>query len=156
MESEKEQLQLSLESLKTHYKEEQTTMEKSHRYVTILDMISVTEHCMCMYIFDQYQSTVFGRGISTKRRKVSVQNIVVRIMCVADIRWKEELRIETSHHKERLEQLERDQTHSLLALRKKMESLEITKTNEIAQMQKTHRYHSIDNRFKISLVLDPL
>ena len=104
----------------------------------------MAEHCVC--IFDQYQSTVFGRGISTKRRKVSVQNIVVRIMCVADIRWKEELRIETSHHKERLEQLERDQTHSLLALRKKMESLEITKTNEIAQMQKTHRYHSIDNK----------
>ena len=51
--------------------------------------------------------------------------------------------METSHQRERLEQLEREKTDSLLALRKKMEAQEVAKTNEIAQLQETHRYWSV-------------
>ena len=45
-----------------------------------------------------------------------------------------------SHHKERIEQLERDKTDSVLALKKKMDTLEVEKTNEISQLQEMHRY----------------
>ena len=63
------------------------------------------------------------------------------VFLVAWHRWKEELDAETSHHKERLEQLERDKTDSVLALRKKIATLETEKTNEISQLQEIHRYH---------------
>ena len=55
-------------------------------------------------------------------------------------RWKEELEGEASHWKERLETSEREKIDAILALKKKMESLEIAKANEIAKLQETHRY----------------
>ena len=59
---------------------------------------------------------------------------------MVDIRWREELETEAAHHRERLEQAEGEKNDSLLALRKKMEALELSKTNEIAQLQQVHRY----------------
>ena len=59
---------------------------------------------------------------------------------MVDIRWREELETEAAHHRERLEQADREKNDSLLALRKKMEALELSKTNEIAQLQQIHRY----------------
>ena len=57
-------------------------------------------------------------------------------------RWREELETETAHHRERLEQADRDKTDSMLALRKKMEALGLSKTNEIAQLQEIHRHYT--------------
>lgn len=46
---------------------------------------------------------------------------------------------ETTRHQERLEQLEREKTDSILALRKKIDGLEVAKTNEISRLQEIHR-----------------
>lgn len=62
-------------------------------------------------------------------------NITVAVFC----RWQEELESEASRQKEKLEQMERDRTDTVLALRKKIESLEIAKTSEISQLQEIHR-----------------
>jgi hypothetical protein len=59
-----------------------------------------------------------------------------------EAKWREELETETAHHRERLEQADRDKTDSMLALRKKMEALGLSKTNEIAQLQEIHRHYT--------------
>ena len=55
-------------------------------------------------------------------------------------RWREELEAEASRQREKLEQMERDKTDSVLALRKKIDSLDVTKANEISRLQEIHRY----------------
>lgn len=48
--------------------------------------------------------------------------------------------METARQRQKLEETEREKIDSLLALKKKMESLELSKNNEISQLQDIHRH----------------
>jgi hypothetical protein len=54
-------------------------------------------------------------------------------------RWKEELEVDGSRWQEKLEQVEREKTDAVLALRRKIDSMEVSKTNEISRLQGVHR-----------------
>ena len=55
-------------------------------------------------------------------------------------RWKEELEGEGLRWQEKLQQAEREKTDAVLASRRKMDALEVTKTNDISRLQGVHRY----------------
>ena len=42
-------------------------------------------------------------------------------------------------HQEKLQQMEREKMDAVLALKKKMDALEVSKTNEIGRLQDIHR-----------------
>ena len=52
--------------------------------------------------------------------------------------------MEEQRQRERLNQQEKEKTDSLLTLRKKIESLEADKANEIAHLQQIHRYYTMN------------
>ena len=45
--------------------------------------------------------------------------------------------------REKLEQAEREKTDALLALRRKLDALEVSRTNEISRLQGVHRYRGL-------------
>ena len=55
-------------------------------------------------------------------------------------RWREEAESEASRYQEKLQQLEREKMDAVLALKKKIDALEVSKTNEINRLQDVHRY----------------
>ena len=54
-------------------------------------------------------------------------------------RWKEELETEGARWRERLEEAEREKTDTVQALRRKLDSQEMSRTNEISRLQSVHR-----------------
>ena len=54
-------------------------------------------------------------------------------------RWREEAESEALRHQERLQQVEREKMDAVLALKKKIDTLEVSKTNEISRLQDIHR-----------------
>ena len=54
-------------------------------------------------------------------------------------RWREEAESEASRHQEKLQQVEREKMDAVLALKKKIDALEVSKTNEISRSQDVHR-----------------
>ena len=54
-------------------------------------------------------------------------------------RWREEAESEALRHQEKLQQMEREKMDAVLALKKKMDALEVSKTNEIGRLQDIHR-----------------
>lgn len=48
--------------------------------------------------------------------------------------------MEATRHAERVQQLEQEKLDSTIAQRKKLEALEISKTNEMEKLQAVHRY----------------
>ena len=54
-------------------------------------------------------------------------------------RWREEAESEASRHQEKLQQMEREKMDAVLALKKKIDGLEVSKTNEISRLQDIHR-----------------
>lgn len=58
---------------------------------------------------------------------------------MVDSRWKDELEAEGTRWQEKLQQVDREKTDAVLALRRKMGSIEVSKTNEISRLQGIHR-----------------
>ena len=54
-------------------------------------------------------------------------------------RWREETESEALRHQEKLQQVEREKMDAVLALKKKIDALEVNKTNEISRLQDIHR-----------------
>ena len=54
-------------------------------------------------------------------------------------RWREEAESEAFRHQEKLQQSEREKMDAVLALKKKIDMLEVSKTNEISRLQDIHR-----------------
>ena len=54
-------------------------------------------------------------------------------------RWREEAESEALRHQEKLQQMEREKMDAVLALKKKIDALEVSKTNEIGRLQDIHR-----------------
>ncbi len=53
-------------------------------------------------------------------------------------RWKEEVTADTLRFQEKLTLLEQEKTDSVLVVKKKMNALEITKTNELSRLKDVH------------------
>ena len=53
-------------------------------------------------------------------------------------RWREEAESEALRHQEKLQQVEREKMDAVLALKKKIDALEVNKTNEISRLQDIH------------------
>lgn len=56
------------------------------------------------------------------------------------LRWKEELELESGRWQEKLHQLEGEKTDAVLAIKRKFDSLEVSKANEISRLQSLHRW----------------
>ena len=54
-------------------------------------------------------------------------------------RWREETESEASRFQERLQQVERERVDAVTSLRKKVESVDVVKANEISRLQEIHR-----------------
>ena len=54
-------------------------------------------------------------------------------------RWREEAESEAARHQDKLQQVEREKMDAVLALKKKIDALEVSKTNEISRLQDIHR-----------------
>lgn len=53
-------------------------------------------------------------------------------------RWREEAEMESIRYQERLQLLEKEKSDATLALKKKLDALEVSKTNEIGRLQDIH------------------
>lgn len=53
-------------------------------------------------------------------------------------RWREEAEMESIRYQERVQQLEKEKSDVSLALKKKLDALEVSKTNEISRLQDIH------------------
>ena len=51
--------------------------------------------------------------------------------------------MEATRHSEQVRQLEQEKLDSVAAERKKLETLEMSKNNEIGKLQAIHRYHGL-------------
>ena len=54
-------------------------------------------------------------------------------------RWREETESEVSRFQERLQQAERERVDTVTTLRRKVDSVEVVKANEISRLQEIHR-----------------
>ena len=54
-------------------------------------------------------------------------------------RWREETESEASRFQEHLQQAERERVDAVTALRRKVDSVEVVKANEISRLQEVHR-----------------
>ena len=155
MECERDQLKSSVDSVRTYHTEELVARDKSHRLgkinVCIFHFVLMYIHYLLVTEYKHWKSPFREE----KKSMYVLQYVytctciymymlakacVVACVCTCICRWKEELEVQSTHQRERLEQLERDKVDSVLALRKKMESLELAKTNDMAQLQETHRW----------------
>ncbi len=55
-------------------------------------------------------------------------------------RWRDELEAEVMRSQEKIQLLESEKTDSVLSLRRKLDSLEVTKTNEISRLKELQRF----------------
>ncbi len=53
-------------------------------------------------------------------------------------RWKEEVATDTLRFQEKLKFLEQEKTDAILIMKKKMDALEIAKTNELGRLKDVH------------------
>lgn len=67
------------------------------------------------------------------------QFIHVQISFYLYYRWREEGESEALRHQEKVQQVEREKMDAVLALKKKIDTLEVSKTNEISRLQDIHR-----------------
>ena len=65
-------------------------------------------------------------------------NIPCTCALVWCVRWREEAEMESIRYQERLQQLEKEKTDVVLTLKKKIDTLEVSKTNEIGRLQDIH------------------